>query len=212
MLVLLLSLSPSRTALGDDPENAPMCGLGRACAPHEICTVSLGECGSYAPYQICVGTCSAGLRWQIIPRIGGVAVGVRDVDFGGSPGLELIPPVAEGRVGLWGDWWIGAGRARTGVTAKWKINRGVHIGGVVSAVWPQYWAGTASVRMEWFPWWWSEFETFTAAHYFSIGVESGVLVDQISSAPVAHPFVVLGIDLWLLPPLPGRSYRYGRLE
>jgi hypothetical protein len=187
MLVLLLSLSPSRTALGDDPENAPMCGLGRACAPHEICTVSLGECGSYAPYQICVGTCSAGLRWQIIPRIGGVAVGVRDVD-------------------------IGAGRARTGVTAKWKINRGVHIGGVVSAVWPQYWAGTASVRMEWFPWWWSEFETFTAAHYFSIGVESGVLVDQISSAPVAHPFVVLGIDLWLLPPLPGRSYRYGRLE
>jgi hypothetical protein len=173
------------------------CHNNEECAPYQVCTVSLGDCGSDdSPLAVCTGHCVAGRSLRAVVRVDGVIQpGSDDGTYGAGFGLELIPPFLGGHVALAGGYWT-AGLFRVGPVLSWAATSGLMLALRTDvAIGDGHTGLLVGGRLEWFPWW--PFHGLTPAHYFSIALEAGALDPQDADR---QGFVTLGIGLW--PPLP----------
>ena len=110
--VLALSLFVIETA-------SARCYSNEQCPSWQVCTVSLGACGGDGELDVCTGSCVAGHRLRVVPRLG---VGLLERSAGHSAGavmgLEIVPPLFGGRLSAAMDYWTQS-LVRLGVAVTW---------------------------------------------------------------------------------------------
>ncbi len=170
------------------------CYSDTECAPWAICTASHGGCGSAgSPLAVCTGTCVGGEDWRIVPRLGATAVLSDDAEVGASLGLEIVPPVLRGHVSVAAEWWTQE-LLRMGAAATWPVFPGLVLGARLDVARVSgTWATMAAGRVEYFPWW--PMSAFTLAHYVSLAVEAGTIIDE-TGVDQSTRFVGFGIAVW----------------
>ena len=171
------------------------CYNDEGCAPWEVCTVSLGECGSESsPFDVCTGRCVSGHALQAIARAG---VLVTDGDAEADLGVEIVPPLLGGHLALAADY-VGPGLARLGLALRLPIFAGMSVG--LRTDWIAGAASTtsaAAARLEWAPEW--AFQGLTPLHYVTVLIEAGLLMSDGDRAG----FGTFGVGVWP-PPLAKR--------
>lgn len=184
----------------EEVERPAVCSSDSECPPWALCTVSLGECrGAYAPAEVCTGTCVAGKKWRVVARVGGVVEeGDEDAAPGATLGLEVIPPLAGGHLGLALEWWTRQ-PLKLSTTLTWPAYPGLVLGAKLGATLDpssrtERWGSAVSARVEYFPWW--PYSGVTPFHYLSFTLEGGLQLPEVVNLSGSRPFVSLGIGLW----------------
>jgi len=100
LLVLAIALCSAPAALAC--QNAGR--YGDDCPPYQVCSVYAGDCGSCGHLTVCCGCCQSGRVWRYVPKVGVFSASAGD-PVGGVFGLEVVPPVLDGYLGLQAEWW-----------------------------------------------------------------------------------------------------------
>lgn len=198
LLFLLTAPLAWADEVGDDEygDDDGICMSDQECAPYEICTVSIGDCGpGPGKADVCTGTCEMGRRLRVVPYAGGgLHRATQGVTLGtgmGQLGLELIPPVLAGHLSISAEYF--AGTLRTGVASPWPLFDGFLLSPRLDVL-PLRRGGmglTAGLRLDYFPW--MPFKFLTPAHYFSIALEGGgALLER-----TRYPYGTLSLRIWL---------------
>ena len=170
-----------------------VCRNDQSCAPYEICTTSVGVCDSGdGNADVCSGTCEMGQRIRFVPYAGGGVMRMtHNVPVGiAQAGLEVIPDLFGGHLSVSGEYF--GGTLRTGIASPWPLFDGFLLSPRVDLL-PLTEGGMkvmGGLRLDYFPW--MPFKTLTPAHYFSLALEGGALIDGRPS-----PYGTLSLRIWL---------------
>lgn len=171
------------------------CTSNQSCPPWQVCTTSVGECGSaLSPYDVCTGTCESGRRFRFVLRAHGGYAGDL-APFAGALGLEIVPPFAGGHLSVACEAWT-AGLFRLGPAISLPVTKGLVLSARADAcVATGQWRACPGARVEYFPWW--QLPWLTPAHYLSIALDGVAVIGEAEGRVRVSPAMMLGLGLWL---------------
>jgi hypothetical protein len=156
--------------------------------------VNLGDCGSSGDLHVCSGYCSTGRTSRIIAKAGAYAATEVEHSFGGTFGVEVIPPWLGGHLSLQGEWWT-ENLWRFGPGVLWPVHDALLIGATADAA---HTAGNWGVgiggRAEFFPW--ILFRGLIPLQYVSLSLDfGGILFD--TEADVLPAYLSVSLRVWI---------------